>query len=83
MGVIGVVFMADKKSDRKELFQKIYAFSAVGVIVIFLLYVGIEAANIPDNDDPSYYDTGDFRDMNEEEFKDYLEWKEKQYKNND
>lgn len=60
-----------KKDTRQDIFVALI-FSAV-LISLFVIFVIFNNKS----DEPTFYDTGDPRDMTNKEFQEFLEWKEK------
>lgn len=67
--------MSDK---TKDLLQRLFFYGSLTIVSGYILFAIIQTKNLPDNDDPSFYDTNRIEDMNYDELEDYNEWKQKQ-----
>lgn len=53
--------------------------TTIGLFIVSIVFIGSILFGIASDDsDPTYYDTGDPNDMNQEELEDYIEWQDKQ-----
>ncbi len=79
-----VIYRVFEKPENEKMNKKVkyIVFSSIGAVVLIVgTKVGIETIKNTPSENPSFYDTENIEDMNEEELEDYLEWRNKQDNN--
>lgn len=73
-----------QQSKKNKILDKTLAFALIITVVVGIIFGGIKTIGwlfTPDNDKaPSYYDTGDPKDMTNKDMEDFIKWKIKDNK---
>ncbi len=84
LAIIGfIVFRIRENPENEEkntVIRKRFLMGFFSLIGLLVLSIGIKSVYdlFQPSEDPSFYDTGNIEDMDEEEYQDFLKWKEKQ-----